>query len=371
MTDKFPGQDVRHTTIRLSEQAMVAGRFDEAATHLEQCLLQHLDDPGLLARLAICRSQSPSQKPVAQDCLRRLFLVTGDNSWTYRLCAAVRLDLDEGDDALEAARRAVSLEPDQAMSHALAAEAHRQLHQASEAETQASLALSLDPCQELAPVVLARIAGDLLPTEKWISRMLADDPENHQAHWMAGLNQLLRRKNAPEASNHFSETLRLNPNHPQAEIALTEAQRSTFRPYHLNLVRTILPRLRTRLLICRSLSLLLLLALTLVPDGSSLLQSAFGAAAFILFLWNPLHPIGTFYAAPGPGVNPVEKRRTRLKAMAFLAGFVFGISGFFLPSVWFPAIGAGCLLLSWAIPENLRPLHQGSICQTSLIGLLR
>lgn len=184
--------------------------------------------------LALCWMQEDETAGQAVDAARRAISLEPEDSFGRGVLAlALNAKAKDGQtasikEALVEAEQAVTFDPDSDFAHAVAARIHLRLRDYPKAEESARMALALDTENTMAAEVLS--AALLMQkkdadNQQLINYQLQRDPDDDAAHTSAGW-QALMQGDHKKANEHFMEALRLNPMNESARMGLIESFRA-------------------------------------------------------------------------------------------------------------------------------------------------
>ncbi|GEP41094.1 tetratricopeptide repeat protein [Brevifollis gellanilyticus] len=184
--------------------------------------------------LSLCWMESDETAARAVDAARRAVSLQPENSFARSVLAlALNAKARDGQtagmkEALSEAEQAVAFEPESDFAHAVLARMHLRLRNFPKAEESARMALSIDTENSMATEVLS--AALLLQKKdadntELINYQLQRDPEDDAAHTSAGW-QAVMTGDHKKANEHFMEALRLNPMNEGARSGLIESYRA-------------------------------------------------------------------------------------------------------------------------------------------------
>jgi Flp pilus assembly protein TadD len=209
-------------------------RYQEALADLALAISEAPDDSYPHALMALCHTQLGNKKAALQEAQRAIELEP-DSSYAHYVHAIVLDDLNQHKKAEAAILQALRLDPYNSSYHA----AHASIA-ASQSKWRLCLeaaesGLALDPdhtgCQNLRAHALS-ILGDRSGAREAAQQAVSDDPDSPHGHASLGWVQLRQGKHR-EATDHFKEALRLDPDQEYAREGLLEALRARFLPYRL------------------------------------------------------------------------------------------------------------------------------------------
>lgn len=210
------------------------GRFEDAAEWFQRALAMEPEHGIACAYLAMCWCQREQDHPKAIEAARQAVSLEPENAFVHSVLAICLLDSakpgQEGvmREGLASAEKAVELDPDLSLAFSVRGHAHLRLRKYAEAEADARQALSLDTTDTMATQVLSvalmqqRKDADVDSLVNW---QLQENPEDDHPHVAAGYRALQQGRHR-EASSHFGEALRIDPENEMARHGLIESMRS-------------------------------------------------------------------------------------------------------------------------------------------------
>ncbi len=203
------------------------GRFPEAESYFREALSQDPNDPGVLAKLAVCELQQQRPKAAFETVQRAIGLLP-EAAHLHALKAFVEVELNKPAEALKSAAQALELDPESDEAFTAQASAYLRRQEWAKAEVSSRTALEINPDNASAANQLAhalRLQNRLSESADQIAYMLAQDPEDADTHSSAGWTAL-QRGEREEAERHFLEALRLEPGSEGAREGLKETFRA-------------------------------------------------------------------------------------------------------------------------------------------------
>lgn len=210
------------------------GRFDHAAEWFQKALAIEPEHGLACAYLAMCWCRNETDHPKAVAAARRAVSLEPENAFVHSILAICLLDSAKpGQEAimregLASAEKAVELDPDLSLAFSVRGHAHIRLRKYKQAEADARQALHLDTTNTMATQVLSialmqqRKDADLDSLVDW---QLQENPDDDHSHIAAGFRALQQGRHK-EASTHFGEALRIDPDNEMARHGLIESMRS-------------------------------------------------------------------------------------------------------------------------------------------------
>lgn len=208
------------------------GRPGDAATWVRKALET---DPDNAEAIALLARTYFDRKDLDQgiQLLRKAIAIDPENSFYYYLMAFAHYQKNLATSALQYIRQAISMDPYQAEYHGLQAYIHIGEQKFREALEKANEGLSIDAENITCLNARSTAQNKLKLTNEAIATMqdaLAKDPGNEFTHTTVGWNYLEKGK-VREATHHFREALRIDPNLASAQGGLKESLKSKIPPY--------------------------------------------------------------------------------------------------------------------------------------------
>lgn len=209
-------------------------RLKDAADCYKLAISLDADHAASYIMLALCWAESEETVAQAVDAARRAVSLEPDEGMPHSVLAlAINAAAKDGQttsikEALSESEQAVALSPEDTFAHAVLARMHLRLRDPAKAENAARTALGLDMENTMAAEALS--AALLLQRKDADNRGLVDyqlqrDPENDAAQAAAGWQALMEGDHR-KANEHFMEALRLNPMNEGARSGLIESYRA-------------------------------------------------------------------------------------------------------------------------------------------------
>lgn len=326
----------------------------------------------------------------AEAELREILREDPDDPFAHTALSHLLLDLDRPDEALESASTAIALAPDLSFGHVASADALLALGRFDDAEVAANQALRIDPEDADPWVALSRaflgqkrfteavsaadralslepdseIAGGLRAMALAMSDggsdwqgaaegTVAVAPDSSVAHSFSGYAHLLRGGER-QASEHFREALRLDPESELAQAGLADAMKASnpfFRPFfRLFLWQERLPRgWRIALTIG---PIILVKALRPVAGHHPFVWGLIGLwIMFIVLCWLsvPIANVALRFSAVGRAVLPRDEKFSSSLFLVFVgAALVALVPTFLVQGGWIGTVFA-LLFLAFAV----------------------
>jgi tetratricopeptide (TPR) repeat protein len=214
----------------------------EAAAFYQQALAADPNHVMSMAMLAICWMQDESKRQQAVDIAKKAVTLEPDDAFFHGVLAlAMANAVKEGQkapmlQALEEAQAAVRLNPHSDFTHSVEAQIQLRLRNYPEAEAAAKRALNYNTENTAAASVLSVALLQQRKDEDnshLVRYQLERNPEDSSSHTSAGW-LALRTGNHQQANQHFLEALRLDPMNEGARLGLVESYRarsSVYRAY--------------------------------------------------------------------------------------------------------------------------------------------
>lgn len=218
-------------------------RYADAIQSYKQALMEDPQHTPSYVMLALCWIVNDDTAAQAVDAAKRAVSLEPEDPFARSVLAlALNAQAKDGqkqaiEEALKHAEEAVSIDPDSDFSHAVAGRIHLRLRNYPQAEACARKALQLDTENTMAGEVLS--AALLMQKKDGDHKSLIDyqlqrDPDNDSAHTSAGW-QALMEGDHKKANHHFLEALRLSPMSESARMGLVESFRARSALYRLQL----------------------------------------------------------------------------------------------------------------------------------------
>jgi tetratricopeptide (TPR) repeat protein len=212
------------------------GRHKDAESYIKQALEQEPENTEALALLSRSYINSGNYNEGIEVILRAIALEPNNSFYFYLLAFGYyRKNLNHA--AITNLNKAIELNPYYAEYFGLLAIIYIGEREFEAALEKANEGLALDPENITCLNARATALNKLKRTEDAIETMqnaLAQDPDNEYTHTTIGWN-LLEKGRHKEATKHFMEALRIEPNHLKAKMGLKEALKSKILPYKLML----------------------------------------------------------------------------------------------------------------------------------------
>lgn len=208
-------------------------RYEEALPFFQQALAGDPMDAYVLSQVAICQSHLKGQQALALDSIQAAIGAEPDNAIHHGVKALILCQLNRCEEALIAANQGIGLEPEHPFLRAAQAQAFLGRKRWSDAERAAREALAIDPDFEMAANQLVQSLYEQRQhgeTRERVLTLLAERPEDPQAHYNAGYSYLQSGEHH-KSLEHFTECLRLDPMFLPARTGILEALRARYRIY--------------------------------------------------------------------------------------------------------------------------------------------
>lgn len=216
---------------------MAQSRFELATKELRQQLAEEPDDPFAHALLAICLGE---QKPPSAESLRSARTAVSlapDFPFAHYVLAGVLHDCDKLSEAEQAIREAIRLEPQDADYFSLLASINLSRRRWAEALQAAEQGLAVD-AEHVASINLRAMALGKMNRRyeagAEIGTALGVDPDNPLTHANQGWHHI-ELGEYQQATNHFREALRLEPQLDWAREGIVEVLKARNPVYRLML----------------------------------------------------------------------------------------------------------------------------------------
>jgi tetratricopeptide (TPR) repeat protein len=213
---------------------MDRSRYRDAATWLQRGIQADPNSAECFSFLALCWMNLDDKKGEAVDAARRGVSLEPESPLTHGVLALTLLNqAKDGQDepvreALGSAQQAIQLDPDSCFAQTTLARLYLRLRRWPEAEAAARKALELDTTDASAAEILSVALlqqGKHETNDELVRQQLQQHAEEDSAHSSAGWNAL-QKGDYRKANEHFMEALRLNPHHEGARLGLVESFRS-------------------------------------------------------------------------------------------------------------------------------------------------
>lgn len=200
------------------------GQYEEALKAARQMLAENPEDVEMLAVTALSLSETDQHKE-AEQTAQELVSVAPDIGLAHSVLAAVRAQRGKIKDALVSIREAIRLDPENPNYYAFEANLYARDPNWKKVLECSEHALALDPehvdSLNLRSMALANL-GRVEEAHAEIDDVLRRAPEDSLGHTNRGWAYLQARQ-VPEALEHFTEALRLDPENGYARSGLVEA----------------------------------------------------------------------------------------------------------------------------------------------------
>lgn len=208
------------------------GRVNDAIREVKNALSQEPDNADALALYTRCfYDQDKFAEGV--EMIKNAIAADPSESYYYYLKAFGHYRLDQHEAAISLLYQAIQLAPYSAEYYGLLAMVLIDDKEFALGLEKADTGLALDPENITCLNARSMALNKLRKTEEAIATMqdaLSKDPDNEYTHATIGWNYLEKGKHK-DASHHFREALRLNPDHKGSKEGLKEALKSKIPPY--------------------------------------------------------------------------------------------------------------------------------------------
>jgi Tfp pilus assembly protein PilF len=224
------------TLLERAELLLEQGRHKDAEGYIKQVLEQEPENDEALSLLA--RSYiNAGRIDEGIETINRAIAIEPNNSFYFYLLAFGHYRKDLNSAAITNLHKAIELNPYFAEYFGLLSLIHIEEREFELALEKANEGLALNAKNITCLNARATALNKLKRTEAAFETMqdaLAEDPDNEHTHTTVGWN-LLEKGKHKEASKHFMEALRIEPNYLNAKLGLKEALKSKVLPYKLML----------------------------------------------------------------------------------------------------------------------------------------
>jgi tetratricopeptide (TPR) repeat protein len=225
-----------NTLLERADLLLQQGRHKDAEEYIKQVLEQEPENDEALALLA--RSYINSGKSdEAIETINRAIVIEPNNSFYFYLLAFAYYRKDTNGVAISNLNKAIELNPYYAEYFGLLSLIHIEEKDFELALEKANEGLALNARNITCLNARATALNKLKRTEAAFETMqdaLSEDPDNEHTHTTVGWN-LLEKGRHKDATRHFMEALRIDPNYVNAKAGLKEALKSKVLPYKLML----------------------------------------------------------------------------------------------------------------------------------------
>ena len=218
--------------IERAQLLLEQGRAKDAASALKNVLEQDPENDGALSLLARCYFDDEAVEEGIQ-IIQRAISLDPHNSYYFYLLAFGYYKNNQTVNASESVRKAIQLNPYYAEFYGLLSFILLSTKAFEKSLEAANEGLALEADNITCLNARSRALNKLRRTDDAFQTMqhaLAYDPDNEMTHNTMGWN-LLEKGRHKEASTHFLEALRLNPNQESSKVGLKEALKSKLPPY--------------------------------------------------------------------------------------------------------------------------------------------
>lgn len=209
-------------------------RYNDAVSELRAAITAQPEDVFAWGLLALALSEL-EQRQQALEAAQRLIEIAPDFDYSHYILARVELDRDNLSEARTAINRAIELDPNDAPNFATLAaiEHHADNWQKSLDASERGLALDAqyEGCRHWRTLALAKL-GRTEEAEHEFNEMLREEPNDPYAHASRGWF-LLEHGDSAKAREHFIESLRLDPTNESARNGLANALKAQHRVFGL------------------------------------------------------------------------------------------------------------------------------------------
>lgn len=208
------------------------GRINDAVREIKNALSQEPENADALALYTRCYYEQDNFKEGLQVIQKAIAADPGE-SYYYYLMAFGCYRIDQHHRAIQLLQQALQLAPYNAEYYGLLSMVYLDEKNFNTALERADTGLSLDPENITCLNARSMALNKLRKTDEAIATMqnaLSKDPDNEFTHSTIGWN-FLEKGRHKDASHHFRESLRLNPDHKGSKEGLKEALKSNIPPY--------------------------------------------------------------------------------------------------------------------------------------------
>jgi tetratricopeptide (TPR) repeat protein len=209
-------------------------RYQDAVSELRAAVAEQPEDVYAWGLLALSLSEL-EQRQQALEAAHRLVELAPDFDYSHYILARVELDRSNLSEARAAIERAIELDPNDAVNFAVLAGVEYHADNWQKSLDAAERGLALDPeqdgCRHWRTLALVKL-GRTAEAEHGFSQMLEQDPNDPYAHSSRGWF-LLERGDSKAAREHFIESLRLDPTNDGARAGLANALKAQHRLFGL------------------------------------------------------------------------------------------------------------------------------------------
>lgn len=208
------------------------GRVNDAIKEIKSVLQQEPDNDQALAVYARCLFEK-NQYDEGIAVVRNAIHIDPQKGFYFYLLGFGYYRTDKHEEAVTNLSKAISLDPYQSEFYGMLAFIYIEDKNFEAALAKADEGLEIDAenitCLNARSIALNKLkrTDDAIET---MQDALAKDPDNEFTHSTIGWN-LLEKGKHKEATKHFREALRINPDHHTAKIGLKEALKSKIPPY--------------------------------------------------------------------------------------------------------------------------------------------
>lgn len=356
------------THLRRGQLLMEHGRFDSAETELRAHLAQEPHDAEAHARLATCLIEL-GRLDEAERSAKTAIGICPDDAYPHVALASVLIRRRRLGPALVAVEEALRIDPHRLGAHILKAGILAEQERWPPALEAADAGLSCDPKNtyllNIRAESLQRL-GRPAEAERVLASALAEAPDDPLAHVGRGMT-LLRQSRAREATIHFREALRLDPQCEPARGGLVESLKA-HNPVYAAVLRFFLwmqrlsPRARWGVILGGMLGVQVLRQLgrtnSAFAPAATLLVIAYGVFVLMTWLSIPLFNLALRFHPLGKHALDADQRAgANVFAALIVVGIALGTLGWLLSSnalVWLGVL-AGALTLPASRIHSLPP----------------
>ncbi len=208
------------------------GRVNDAIREIKNALSQEPNNGDALALYTRC-FYDQEKFSEGMEMIRKAIASDPSESYYYYLLAFGCYRLDQHPEAIHNLNQAIQLAPYSAEYYGLLSMVLIDDKHFEYALEKADTGLALDPENITCLNARSMALNKLRKTDEAIATMqdaLSKDPDNEYTHATIGWNYLEKGKHK-DASHHFRESLRLNPDHKGSKEGLKEALKSKIAPY--------------------------------------------------------------------------------------------------------------------------------------------
>lgn len=208
-------------------------RFKEAIELINAYLSENIDDGKAYTLLALALNNNQNYRD-AQTAAEKAISLCPEDSAGFYVLSLVYLNCSYLDESKKNILEALRLDPDDADYCALAAAIEAKKLNWNKSEFFSRKGLENDPSHKESMISLALsldAQGKKAEAEEVYIKLLSLYPEESSTHVSRGWNALKSSK-INQASYHFNQALRIDPDNRYARSGLSHALKSCFWPYH-------------------------------------------------------------------------------------------------------------------------------------------